>query len=72
MYRPKVAICPHQEDYCDTCAKKKVEIRAKQTTINHMKAAVTSTLTVWNQFPVNIVEKWNTFPAHLLYGPNFQ
>lgn len=21
-YRPKVAICPHQEDYCDSCAKK--------------------------------------------------
>ena len=42
MYRPKVAICPHQEDYCDTCAKKKVEIRTKQTTINRLKAAAAS------------------------------
>lgn len=31
--RPKVAICP---DYCDTCSKYKVEIHAKQTTINRL------------------------------------
>ena len=36
-HRPKVAICPHQEDYCDTCAKRKEEIRAKQTTINRLR-----------------------------------
>ena len=41
-YRPKVAISPHQEDYCDTCAKKKEAIRAKQTTINCLKAAAAS------------------------------
>ena len=35
-YRPKVAICPHQEDYCDTCSKNKTEIHAKQTTINRL------------------------------------
>ena len=23
QYRPKVAMCPHQEDYCDTCSKVK-------------------------------------------------
>lgn len=34
--RPKVAICPHQEDYCDTCSKIKVAIHAKQTTINRL------------------------------------
>ena len=33
-YRPKVAICPHKLDYCDTCAKKNEEIHAKQTTIS--------------------------------------
>ena len=38
-YRPKVSVCPHQEDYCDTCSKKKEEIRAKQTTINCLLAA---------------------------------
>ena len=32
-HRPKVGICPHQEDYCDTCSRKKAEIHAKQTTI---------------------------------------
>ena len=34
--RPKVAICPHQEDYCDTCSKYKVEIHAEQTTTNRL------------------------------------
>ena len=34
--RPKVAVCPHQEDYCDTCSKNKVAIHAKQTTINRL------------------------------------
>ena len=35
--RPKVQICPHQEDYCDTCSKSKAEITGKQTTINRLK-----------------------------------
>ncbi len=35
-HRPKVGICPHQEDYCDTCSRKKTEIHAKQTTINRL------------------------------------
>lgn len=34
--RPKVAICPHQEDYYDTCSKTKIEMHAKQTTINRL------------------------------------
>ena len=33
-HRPKVAFCPHQEDYCDTCARLKTEIQVKQTTNN--------------------------------------
>ena len=33
-HRPKVSICPHKLDYCDTCAKLKEKIRATQTTIN--------------------------------------
>ena len=41
--RPKHAICPHQEDYCDTCAKAKEKIKSKQTTLNRLKAAATST-----------------------------
>lgn len=35
-YRPKVAICPHQEDYCDTCSKVKTKIHAAQTTMNRL------------------------------------
>ena len=35
-HRPKVAICPHQEDYCDTCSRRKAEIHSKQTTINRL------------------------------------
>ena len=34
--RPKVAISPHQTDYCDTCKKRNIEIHAKQTTINRL------------------------------------
>ena len=40
--RPKVAICPHREDYCDTCSKQKISINAKQTTINCLKQASNS------------------------------
>ena len=40
--RPKVAICPHREDYCDTCSKHKISINAKQTTINRLKQASNS------------------------------
>ena len=35
--RPKVSICPHQEDHCDTCCKHKNDIHPKQTTINRMR-----------------------------------
>ena len=35
-YRLKVAICPHQEDYCDTCSKYKTKIHAAQTTMNRL------------------------------------
>ena len=36
-HRPKHAICPHQEDYCDTCAEIKGSISSQQTTINRKK-----------------------------------
>ena len=29
-HRPKHAICPHKQDYCDTCAGRNEEIPAKQ------------------------------------------
>lgn len=35
-HRPKVAICPHQEDYCDVCSKSKSLVHSKQTTINRL------------------------------------
>ena len=41
-YRPKLSICLHQEDYCDTCSKLKEEIRAKQTTINRLLASASA------------------------------
>ena len=40
--RPKLAICPHQEDYCDTCAKSKETIPRKQTTLNRLRQAAAS------------------------------
>lgn len=42
-FRPKVAISPHQEDYCDTCAKSKATISAKQTTINRLRQSAQAT-----------------------------
>ena len=36
-FHPKVAICPHQEDYCDTCSKFQNLIHSKQTTINRVQ-----------------------------------
>ncbi len=39
--RPKLAICPHRED-CDTCGKHKIEVHAKQTTINRLMQASNS------------------------------
>lgn len=42
-YRPKHAVCPHQEDYCDTCTSRKEQINAKQTTINRLRQAGATT-----------------------------
>ena len=36
-FRPKVAICSHLEDYCDTCSKFQNVIDSKQTTINQVQ-----------------------------------
>ena len=41
-HRPKHAICPHQQDYCDTCAQHNSEIKAKQTTLNRLRQATAS------------------------------
>ena len=36
-HRPKVAICPHKQDYCDTCAKHNTDIHTQQTTLNQIR-----------------------------------
>ena len=41
--RPKHEICPHKQDYCDTCAKANETIRSKQTTLNRLIQAAAST-----------------------------
>ena len=41
-YRPKHAICPHKQDYCDTCAARNETIKAKQTTLNRLRQASAS------------------------------
>ncbi len=45
--RPKVVICPHQTDYCDTYKQKQVEIHTKQTTVNRL-------LQSYNSDPVEV------------------
>ena len=37
-HRPKHAVCPHQEDYCDTCAEMKTKISSQQTIIHREEA----------------------------------
>ena len=32
--RPKVAVCPHKQDYCDTCAKNQVCLKATSRIIH--------------------------------------
>ena len=41
-HRPKVAVCPHKQNYCDTCSQRKEQIREKQTTINRLLSASAS------------------------------
>jgi len=36
-HRSKVAICPHKQDYCDTCAKHNTDIHTQQTTLNRIR-----------------------------------
>ena len=36
-HRPKVAICPHKQDYCDSCAKFDNQVHAKRTTLNRIR-----------------------------------
>lgn len=38
-HQAKRAICPHMEDYCDTCAGTIEKINAKQTSINRLQQA---------------------------------
>ena len=41
-HRPKHSVCPHKADYCDTCSRKKAEIKGKQTTLNRLQQAAAS------------------------------
>ena len=43
LERPKVTICPHQEDHYDTFPKAKETIRGRQTTLNRVRQASAST-----------------------------
>jgi len=36
-HRPKVTICLHKQDYCDTCAKHDTDIHTQQTTLNRIR-----------------------------------
>ena len=36
-HRPKLAICPHKQDYCDTCSKFDADILLKRMTLNRLK-----------------------------------
>ena len=36
-HRPKLAICPHKQDFCDTCSKFNADIHSKRTTLNRLR-----------------------------------
>lgn len=37
IHRPKLAICPQKQDYCDSCAKFSTQTHAKRTTLNRIQ-----------------------------------
>ena len=41
-HRPKVAICPHKLDYCDSCARLKEKMRANRATLNRLQQSGSS------------------------------
>ena len=43
-HRPKVAICPPKQDYCDTCAKYNTDIHAQRTTLNQIRQSGTASV----------------------------
>lgn len=63
-HRPKVAICPHQQDYCDTCSRSKEEIRSKQTTINRLRQSASAEPSEIKQLEDDIMALNQEFERH--------
>ena len=63
--RPKVAIYPHQVDYCDFCAKVKKEIHATQQTINRPHQSGSSSVEEMTQFEDDKQAKAALLEEHL-------
>ena len=63
--RPKVAIYPHQVDYCDFCAKVKKEIHAIQQTINRLHQSGSSSVKEITQSEDDKKEKTALLEEHL-------
>ena len=63
-FRPKVGICPHKQDYCDTCAKSKAELHAKQTTLNRLRQTGSVSVESQQQLEADIKSIKDTHEAH--------
>lgn len=65
-YRPKVAICSHKLDYCDTCAELAEGMRAKQTTLNRLQHTDSSDDEELNYLKGSIEELQSNLEVHKL------
>ena len=69
-YAPKVAICPHKLNYCDTCAQFAEEIQAKQTTLNRLQHTGSSDDEELKHLKDSIERLQSDLEAHKLMAKN--
>ena len=63
-YWAKHAICPHKEDYCDTCASRKEQINAKQTTLNWLLQAAATAPAEFKQLEAEVKALRQSLETH--------
>jgi len=64
QHRPKHIICPHQQDYCDTCAQHSANIKAKQTTWTDCSKLQLLNLKSWNNWVMRS-KSWNKLMRYI-------
>ena len=68
LRRPKVAIYPHQADYCDTCARIKESVNGMQTTLKRKRQTGSATEEEQKQIEANISSAEGQLATHRQYA----